>query len=329
MGHTNEANSDGSSQSDRMQFLADLAEAFYLGELTQMEVADKFRLARPTVSRLLAEARNKGVIEFKIHRAFQSESKIAARLAERFGLAGADVVSLPERVQAQPLQAFGRFAAETLHAVLAPGTVLGLTLGSTVAATVDELSTLTPLPIKVVQLCGSVGAADPTLDTHAIVQKLAQAFSSVGIHFYAPLVVDSQAVRDSLRNNPINKACLDLGRQADLAVVGIGSFDRSFPSLHHGGQILDAEIERLRQAGAMGDVGGFSIDSQGNVVEGTGAFWLTGIDLDDFLAIRQRIALATGMQKVSQIRAALRGRLITHLVTDKVAALALLEEGAG
>lgn len=324
--HTNATHANGSPHCERMQLLADLAEAFYLDELTQMEVADKFQLARPTVSRLLAEARLKGIIEFKIHRAYQSEAALAERLVARFDLERADVVSLPRR--GNPLQSFGRFAAEAIHPLLAPRTVLGLTLGSAVAATSRALGTQSPRPIRVVQLCGSAGAADPSLDAHAIAERLARAFGCEAVHFYAPLVVESRAVRDSLRNNPSNAFCLDLGRQATMALVGVDDFDAFLPCIHGAGQVPDIEIARLRQAGAIGSVGGFSIDADGGVVEGAGSFWLTGIELADFLAIGQRIALAIGPEKIRQIRGALRGRLITHLVVDKSLALGLLDDAA-
>jgi DNA-binding transcriptional regulator LsrR (DeoR family) len=315
------------AQAERIQFLADLAEAFYLDELTQMEVADRFQLARPTVSRLLAEARQKGVIEFKINRAFQRDTTIAQRIVEAFGVGRVDVVVLPERKTEKPYQAFGRFAAEVVHGLLAPQSVFGITLGRAVAATVDGLSLLSPLPIKVVQLCGSVGADDPTLDAHAIVRKLAQAYGCEGAHLFAPFIVETAEVRDSLRKNPTNRNCLDLARKADLALVGIGSVDTIHSALYRGGHVSEAEIRRLQQRGAIGDVGGFSIDAEGQVVDEGGAFFISGIALADFLRIGRRVATATGAQKAAQIAAALRGRMVTHLITDQATARALLEQG--
>lgn len=308
---------------DRLQYLADIAEAVYVEGLTQMEVAERFSLARPTVSRLIAEARQKGIVEFRIHRVFQTVSDLEARIRETYGIAAADVVVLPERDRALGGQAFGRFAAKSVHALLRPDSVLGVTLGTTVSTTVDALCNLEPLSIKVVQLCGSVGADDPALDAHAIVEKLSRAYGCEGVYFHAPFLVESKEVRDSLRRNPTNRLCIELGRKATVALVGIGSMDTVHSSLYRGGHVPEDQVIGMRKRGAIGDVGGFNIDAEGGHVADAGSFWASGTDFGAFLGIPVRVAVTTGAHKVRQIDAALRGGLINHLITDRATALAL------
>jgi deoxyribonucleoside regulator len=320
--------SDDEGEIERLQYLADIAEAIYVEGLTQMEVADRFSLARPTVSRLIAEARQKGIVEFKIHRVFQTVPELEGRICETYGIRAADVVVLPERDRAFGGVAFGRFAARSLHPLLLPNAVLGVTLGTTVSTTVDALCKLEPLSIKVVQLCGSVGADDPALDAHAIVEKLSRAYGCEGIYFHAPFLVESKEVRDSLRRNPTNRLCLELGKNATVALVGIGSMDTVHSSLYRGGHVPEDQVSRMQKLGVIGDVGGFNFDAEGRHVPDSGSFWASGTDFGEFLGIPLRVAVTTGAHKVRQIDAALRGGLINHLITDRATATALLPQEA-
>lgn len=317
--------SDAEGEIERLQYLADIAEAVYVEGLTQMEVADRFSLARPTVSRLIAEARQKGIVEFRIHRVFQTVADLENRIREVYGIGAADVVVLPERDRVLGDRAFGRFAAKSLHSLLGPDSVLGVTLGTTVSTTIDALCNLDPLSIKVVQLCGSVGADDPALDAHVIVEKLSRAFGCEGVYFHAPFLVESKEVRDSLRRNPTNRLCIELGRKATVALVGIGSMDTVHSSLYRGGHVPEDQIVRMQKRGAIGDVGGFNIDAEGRHVADAGSFWASGTDFGEFLGIPVRVAVASGVHKVRQIDAALRGGLINHLITDRATATALFE----
>lgn len=48
---------------DNTQLLHDMAKLYYMDDMTQAKIAARFGLSRPTVSRLLAEAREKGIVK--------------------------------------------------------------------------------------------------------------------------------------------------------------------------------------------------------------------------------------------------------------------------
>ena len=62
----------------------------------------------------------------------------------------------------------------------------------------------------------------------------------------------------------------------------------------------------------------------GNGLEGILADYTTAMKIP---VVEGRVATATGAQKAAQIAAALRGRMVTHLITDQATARALLEQG--
>jgi DNA-binding transcriptional regulator LsrR (DeoR family) len=77
------------------------------------------------------------------------------------------------------------------------------------------------------------------------------------------------------------------------------------------------------RAGAIGEVVGWAIDSTGRVLTGGTNARVTSVphrpDED-----RLVVGVAVGPPKIGSINAALRGRIITGLITDEATATALL-----
>jgi DNA-binding transcriptional regulator LsrR (DeoR family) len=49
-----------------MHLLTKVSTLYYVGQQTQQEIADRLRLSRPRVSRLLAEALERGIVQISI-----------------------------------------------------------------------------------------------------------------------------------------------------------------------------------------------------------------------------------------------------------------------
>ena len=69
-----------------------VAELYYERNLSQQQIAKILGCSHSTVSRLLAEAHDNGIVEIKIHRAVEKNSVLAAQLCEQFRLRDAIVV---------------------------------------------------------------------------------------------------------------------------------------------------------------------------------------------------------------------------------------------
>ncbi len=68
----------------REELLAEVAILTYDQGLTQREVADRIGVSRSTVSRLLDEARRKGIVEVYINSPFRRSIELQTRLCARF-----------------------------------------------------------------------------------------------------------------------------------------------------------------------------------------------------------------------------------------------------
>ncbi|PSM16789.1 sugar-binding domain-containing protein [Nitratireductor sp. StC3] len=310
----------------RINLLADIAEAVLVEGLTQQQAAERFGLSRPSISRLLTEAREEGIVHIEIRRMHAENEEVARRLMQRFGPATVYVAGVTAQDGRQAQQSYFRYAAERVEALLEPGDLVGITLGTTLGGLVDRLAESGLHGISLVQLCGSIGAADDFLDSHALVARLSQALHASCLYLHAPYAVESREMRDMLNHNPSNALCIEQGRKVGVALVGLGMVGARQSSLHRGGHVSSQTIAAFGKAGAVGDVAGFYVDALGRPVDtGKAGFWRTGIGFEDFARIPRRVGFAFGASKAPIIAAALRGRLITHLVTDQELARQVLD----
>ncbi|MCK5055000.1 MAG: helix-turn-helix domain-containing protein, partial [Anaerolineales bacterium] len=100
---------------NRNDLLADVAEMYYLERQTQAEIAKSIGLTRSMVSRMLDEARKKGIVEFRVHRPLSFDEQLERALIETFGLKSAHVVILGDTGSARILQQVGVGAAQVLR----------------------------------------------------------------------------------------------------------------------------------------------------------------------------------------------------------------------
>ena len=143
---------------DRISLLADVAEMYYLEEKNQAAIAKTIGVTRSMVSRMLTEARESGIVEIRIQRPLQSDPELESILKDRFGLKDVFVVNTNHRSGERLVRALGNAGAQMLARYLAPQKTLGLAWGTSISATVDAFEATKPIPVKVVQLVGAMGA---------------------------------------------------------------------------------------------------------------------------------------------------------------------------
>ena len=77
----------------REALLVRVAELYYEQGMSQQNIAELLGMSRPTVSRLLEEARACGVVEITVHSPLRKDPVLSARLRRELGLRDAVVLS--------------------------------------------------------------------------------------------------------------------------------------------------------------------------------------------------------------------------------------------
>ena len=310
---------------ERTTLLADVAEMYYLEDMDQAQIAREVGVTRSMVSRMLKQARQLELVEIRVHRPLRSAYDLELALVERFGLEGAYVVAPARLSRDRVLSDLGRAAAQMLKRYLQPGMILGLSWGTSVSATVDAIESEQDVPMKIVQLVGALGARSSEYDGNALVLRLADKLGGEGYILNAPFLCPSPETVSALLQTQSVREAIKVGRQSSVVVMGIGTTHPRFSSYYLAGFVPIDEIERLREAGSVGDVCGLHFDALGQDVGGDFCERLVTIQKSDLLRIPTRIGVAGGQDKVEPILGALRGGYVTILVTDAGAAKKVLD----
>ncbi len=312
---------------ERDELLAITAELYYEQGLTQGQVAEEIGMTRSAVSRLLTEAREKGIVEIRVHHPLRFDEQLARRLQRHFGLLGAQVLDWPDgRSYAQLLPRLGQVAAAQLRARLSPDSTLGIAWGTGVSSTIDALAVPDPTPVTVVQLVGVLGSGDEASNAQALVDRLARKIGGRGVYLYSPFILENAVTAHSVRSTQDVAAAIDLGRRCDMALLGIGTIlDTDYSTLFQGGYMNETTRQELLAVGAVGDVCARHFDGDGRLVDTGFHDRLVGISGADLRAIPFRLAVAGGAPKATAVRGALRGGFANYLVTDSATARRVLE----
>ena len=305
---------------ERDILLAEIARRYYLRDQSQQEIADQLDLSRSNISRLLKEARRRGIVEIFIRHSLERDSQLERQLIDRFGLREVGVVqAIPGDLQATIDQA-ATLASQLLDTFLADARLLGIAWGTTIYAIAHAFAPQRRYDVEVVQMMGGVGSSDPTIDGPAVAQRLAQALTGRYRYLHAPLIVDTPTIAQALLAERNIAETLSIAAQADVALVGIGAVEPSVSSLMRAGYLLPEEFHAIQAAGVVGDICARHFDIMGQPAAPEIDERLISISLDAIANIPVVIGVACGAAKAQAILGALNGGYLDVLIVDSDAA---------
>jgi len=307
----------------RDDLLAEVATLYYRSGLDQEKIAGRLGVSRSTVSRLLRDALQTGVVEIRIRHALPLEEELQRELVRRFGLRDAMVLDSNGRREDE-LPRVGQLAARYLNTMLGEGDAVAISWGTAVRAVADGLGSRVPRNVEVIQMLGGAGSRDPGVDGTELARRLADSLGGRCRYLNAPLVVDDERVAVALLRQRDIRETLAAAARADLAVVGIGALVPSVSSFLRAGHLTQRGITDIRRSGAVGDVCGHLFSVDGKLVDAELTRRIVTIDVAALRRIPRVIGVAVGAAKVDAIVGALRGGLINVLVTDDATAREVL-----
>jgi DNA-binding transcriptional regulator LsrR (DeoR family) len=306
--------------------MAKVATMYYTQGLTQQEITKKLQIHQSTVSRLLRRAQDTNIVRISITLPSGIFSELEQKIETKFELSEAVVVDsgTDERTIARDL---GAAAAFFLESTLNSGDIVGISSWSeALLAMVDSLHpSQCAANGKVVQILGGLG--NPGAQSHAthLTQRLAELTSATAVLLPAPGIVGSAEHRKVLLKDAYVQQATALFGRIDVALVGIGALEPSKLLASSGNSFSPKELKILKRQGAVGDICLRFFDEQGVPVPTPLNNCVIAVELADLHRARRVVGVAGGSRKHRAILAALRGRWINVLITDKATAEFLAE----
>ena len=296
----------------------------YVGGRTQDEIAGQLGVSRPGVQRLLALARQEGLVKVHIDHPLANCMVMSEAIVQRFGLDFCDVVPADPDAGGGDVHYLAVAGAERLSRYLDRTEPLTLSLGTgrAIRAMVEALSRVDRPQHRFVSLVGNV-ARDGSSNRYDGVMVLADKTGAERFLLPAPVVAGSVDEKQALQAQRLFQAVAEVARQAEAAFIGIGRIDRR-ATLFQDHFISETELEELLALDAVGELLGWPMNQAGKVIDCSITRRVTSLPLEA-LGNQSLVALAGGHDKGPAILAALQGGWLNGLVTDESAARYIVE----
>ncbi len=292
------------------------ARLYYLEDATQAEVASRLGISRSAVSRLLSDARRRGIVRIEVVAPVEEESEgLGAQVQVALGLRSVRVA--PPGVGTLG-EALAPALSDALRAArLAPGDALLVSSGRTIwEASRTHLPALSG--VVVAPTVGGQDEPEAWYATNEITRRLAERVGGTPTFLYAPALPGPE-LYETLLDDPSTRRVLDLWSTARCVILGVGAPLTTRTTLP---RFVGEAGGKLR--GAVGDICSRFYDREGRPVLFPGCERLMATSLERLREIPTSIALAAGAAKVPSILAAAEAGYFNELVTDAVTASALL-----
>lgn len=308
----------------RLHLMTRVAWMYFIEGLKQEEVANALGLSRIKVNRLLAAAREEGVVNIDIRGIGGFREDMTQRLRETFAL---DEVHIVPRAASQEaaVAAVGFALGSYLNDKLSDGMTVGIASGRSAHAVVNGLRPQACPSLNVVGLKGCL-SNEGMIVPHETVARLAFVLNANAYQLAAPSYARNAEEYRLFTGLPIIARVLERAKNADIALLTASRVVEDGGLVGYGFITAD-EVRSLRAAGAVAGVLGVLIDADGQAVDHPLNRRQIGLDLDDLRRIPNVILSCAGTGKEVPLRAALRAGLSKVLFTDEETAERVLSLG--
>lgn len=333
---------------DRDPFLEEVPEQtaraawlYYVGGHRQEQTAKLLGVSRLKVHKLLAEARDSGIVKISIRHRFAWIAEVEETIRRRYNLKVCRVTPPlavePDKKRGLPTQAqlaeqspvarrgVSIVAAELLDKRLRADdrSVIGVGWGRTISQIPSHLTETSKPKAKFVSVIGSLTKTSATnpLDVASL---FARVTGAEGHFLPVPYVANTVADRQVLMAQTVFQETLALARKATFYLVSLGRFDEHSP-LSKQRHLSAADVRGLKQAGAVCDFMGKFFDAEGRIVDHDANERTLAVDLKH-LHKRDVVLLSGGQEKLQGVRGLLKAGLANGLIIDGDSASRLVQE---
>lgn len=313
----------GSGDEEMMRLVAEL---YYLRDQSQSAIADLTGYSVSKVSRLLAQARERGVVRISVQPAPDMLAEIAGRLAAALGIEEAYVTPGRGDDASAASRLCAVAAAPWVAGVIPEAGVLGIAGGYTTSALIDALPPVRRSHLTIVPLVGGWDPATPHLDINELTRRAAERLGCRHLLLHAPGRLDSGTVKAALLKESTIRATTEYWSRISVGLIGVGGGPDDYPGY---ATVMDrvSKAERRRLAGrkVVGDVVGYLVTIDGELIDDPWSDHTIAAPIPDLRRAARLIAIAAGPHKVAGIIGASRSGLVHSLVTDEPTAAAVID----
>ena len=290
---------------------------YYFENMTQQAIADRLSISRMRVIKLLENARQTGVIQFRLRSDGVGMVEQSQQLIHKYGLKDVFLIPAVGEDESHPNESIARAGAMYIADRLGDNACINVGYGHTLGRTLNHLATMVQSPVTCISLTGGVSNYLPNTRSNVFNARL---------HLIpAPLLASSPEMAAAMRQESSVSEIIRMSELSSFTLVGIGSLGDS-ATVFRSGVLGQTDMLYLKMHSAVGDVLCHFLDKDGRLIQSPIEDRLISMPLERLQQMHNVIGLAAGREKIEAIRAVLRGGYLDILITDEPTAALLLRD---
>ena len=303
---------------EKKKLLSKISRLYYIGNLTQQEIADKLNISRTKISRYLDKARKEKIVEIKINSPRESYEELEYEVEEKYRIKECIVIPTYETEQ-EILKEMAGVLSTMFERLLVDGNYLGIGWGTSLKTIADFLSIDKKVKIKVVPMIGGLGKIGTGVHTNSVARAIADKFGGISYMINSPAVLDSKEVKEVVENDSNAREILEMAGKINVAMIGMSDIGPESTLVKTGNFSIE-EFNYLSNLGVVGDVNLIFINEDGEHVPNDIDDRIIRVSVNKIKKIKNRIGVGFGDRKIKVIVGALKGKFINILLTDEYTA---------
>lgn len=287
---------------------------YYVGRLNQNQIAKKVGLSKMRVHRLIAFAEKNGFVKTFVEGGFDETSKYENILKEKYHLKISEVIPV-EDLNNDPSEMIAAAGARFIMNQINENNVSEFGIGT--GNTLNNIAKWLPKidkEIDFITVNGSLTSHN-SIQTETGINQIAHKTNGECYNVGIPLMVESVEQKKILEKIKFIKEIMNRANNTKVKILGVGGLFETSQIVRS--KIFSKEsIEKIKQAGAVGEVAGNFFDKNGKFISIKETQKITSADIDSFKK-STTVLVAGGRYKISQIKSVLKSGLFTGLITDE------------
>lgn len=309
---------------DKRKKLAKIAYMYYEQDMNQAEIAKKLGIYRTTVSRMLSQAKEEGIVEVKINNFDPEVFHLEMRMENLYNLQKFEIVPTDETDSIyEKEEKLSAAAAALIRKQVSEESVVGLSWGASIGNAVSKLENKYLEQTTFVPIVGGPSHINSRYHVNTLVYELARKFHGTSVFVNATVIQESKQLAEGIFNSHYFNELKEYWGKLDMAIVGVGG-PLSYKKSQWRDLLSEEDFEELKLREAAGDCCCRFFDREGKVLKGDLYHRTIGLPLEELAKVPCSIAVARGKIKARSMLALLKKGYINTMVTDQETALEIL-----
>lgn len=308
-----------------IQLMVQASKMYYIGGMTQEQIAQQLGVSRSSVSMMLSEAKDFGIVEISIKDPKNNVQDVADQFIKRFSLKGClviptaiDDIRLITRVVASQ-------GADYAEDILKSHSTVGIAWGTTCYEFMMSFTNRNKLSdINVVPMIGGTSRIASEYQLNEMVRMFSEKLHGTPSFIYAPAIAESIGDKELYMQSTSMKSIIDKWNNMDTAIVSAGAP----PEFYDSRMVVDiAQKQQFEsnEARVVGDICARRYNLKGEFIQNEYSARIMGVDEGNLRRVENVVCIAAGKHKILSIIGALRTNVINYFVTDENTARSVLE----